>query len=202
MNNPTTATPLQHDGQGQDVPTLDLHVLKDRLTSDQRWSRACIQCGKAGGILKPAGKLLDIDVVECDNHQWDRREAKNPPVWLTQPCPAWCVTRHSGPDDPGDRIHDSPLMAVPLLTMDFINYESPTEPRFAPVELMVDLVQGYREAEPRIVLNDTSDKWSDYLSLYEAEQLAKNLTALVDAARRNTLIGNPTDNEDGDPVTP
>ncbi|MBX6387142.1 MAG: hypothetical protein IRZ07_29890, partial [Microbispora sp.] len=112
------------------------------------------------------------------------------PSWLTRPCPGWCTEQHQDCDHPDDRYHRSDTRAVPLLTMEFINYGSPEEPRFGPLELMCDLVQHHRETEPQINIADTSDTFSRDLSLAEAELFAWRLLALVHAARTGTI---PTD---------
>ncbi|MDP9862014.1 MULTISPECIES: hypothetical protein [Streptosporangium] len=48
------------------------------MSTAQRNGRACIVCGAGGGILKPAGKLLDRDMVECETHEWEREKAAKP----------------------------------------------------------------------------------------------------------------------------
>lgn len=195
-------TRLGHDGTRHllgcsacaDVPAaVDLPALKDALTMAQRNGRACVVCGKSDYSLKPAGKLLGLGVVECDIHEWERKKQASPPVWMTEPCPGWCLSNygehiHGGEDAPEDRHHLSAVTVQPLLTMEFPNYESPTTPRYAPLDLMVDLLQHYREAEPRVVVNDTSDKFTLYLSLDEAQQHAVNVMEMVRAGRTRTDV--------------
>ncbi|MCC5578998.1 hypothetical protein IMZ11_25560 [Microtetraspora sp. AC03309] len=173
------------------VATVNLTAAKNNLSFPQRTGRACITCGATGTILKPAGTLLDIDVVECENHQWERANADNPPTWLTGPCPTWCIAEHRGSDHPDDRNHHSTNVSVSLKTMDYQNHGTPDEPRFVPLELMADLFQQHLQAEPRVVLNDTSDKFADYLSLDEAERFANHLLELVLAARHNWDLPDP-----------
>ncbi|WP_133061526.1 DUF6907 domain-containing protein [Streptosporangium minutum] len=181
MDKLTNATPTTAPA------TLDLGILKESLTMAQRNGRACVQCGSSDYPLKPAGMLLDVAVVECDSHAWERDAAANPPTWLTKPCPAWCTEQHRGGDHPDDRQHTSVIHSTDLLTMDFENFGSPTKPEHRPVSLMTDLVQGHLEAEPRICLNDSTDKGTSYyLSLAEAEEIAAHLLQLVAAGRGRT----------------
>ncbi|GII86610.1 hypothetical protein Ssi03_46000 [Sphaerisporangium siamense] len=171
------------------TPTpLDLSALKQSLTAGQRNGRSCYRCGSTERPLVPAGKLLDVDVVECDVHRWERDNQASPPLWLTGPCPAWCEEKHRGSDHPDDRKHHGGTLSVPLLTIAFENFGTRDEPRLAPVELLADLMQHHREAEPRVVLGDTSDTFSRYLSLGEAQRFAFDLVELVAAGRTGTDV--------------
>ncbi len=38
-----------------------------------------------------------------------------PPVWLSEPCPAWCGGDHSGQHCPVDRRHESEYVIVPVI---------------------------------------------------------------------------------------
>ncbi|MFF0245020.1 DUF6907 domain-containing protein [Streptosporangium sandarakinum] len=166
--------------------SLDLHALTGSLSPAQYQGRACISCGAADTHLKPAGKLLDRDVVECETHIWEREDAANPPAWLTTPCPPWCVDKHRGGDHPDDRNHGGDISSTALTTMDFENFGSPGKPKFRPVELMATLTQNYRETEARVVVSGTDDKGSYYLSLAEAEAHARAVLHLVAEARGET----------------
>ncbi|MFD8562472.1 DUF6907 domain-containing protein [Streptosporangium canum] len=162
----------------------NLNLAKDSLSPAQRNGRACVSCGASGGILKPAGVLLDVKVVECETHIWERDAAANPPTWLTAPCPAWCTERHRAGDHPDDRQHVSVIHATDLLTGDFEDFGMPGKPQFRPISLLADLVQGYREAEPRVCLSDSATKGTcHYLTLAEAEEIAAHLLQLVAAGR-------------------
>lgn len=163
--------------------TADLHVFVQRLTSAQRDGRACVVCGADGFPLRPVGDLLGHQVAECHFHSWERANADNPPTWLTGPCPPWCADEHHAIDLPGDRLHGSPCLTVELRTMDYLNLGSPERPEFRPREMLMDLVQGYREIEPRICLNDNTDTFEVYLTLIEAERVSAHLSALVAQAR-------------------
>lgn len=170
------------------TPTiLDLIALKNSLTAAQRIGRACVVCGNSLNRFVPAGKIGDVDVVECDHHAPQRkRERDNAPTWLTAPCPGWCHDDHHGSDHPDDRRHGSGTTGVPLRTMAFENFGSPAEPSYKPLELMADLEQLYREIEPRVVLCDDSDKWFRRLSLGETRDFALNLIELFRAGRTGT----------------
>ncbi|MBG0818190.1 hypothetical protein [Planomonospora sp. ID82291] len=161
---------------------VDLHALLDSLTPAQLNGRACITCGAAGEILKPIGKLLDRDVVECDAHKWERDGVENPPTWLTGPCPAWCIARHHAMDCPEDRQHSSEILGVDLTTHDFENCGTQDSPAFRPVSARVDLIQHYREAEARVCVG-VGDDTSFRLTLAEAEQHARHLLRMVALAR-------------------
>ncbi|GGQ20863.1 DUF6907 domain-containing protein [Streptosporangium pseudovulgare] len=113
----------------------------------------------------------------------DRPADVEVPAWLTGPCPAWCSALHSASDHPDDRHHDGVSAAVELTTMDFINYGAPTRPNYRPQVALIDLIQGYREAEPRVCVVEGSDRFLFYLSLAEAEEFAGHLLQLVATAR-------------------
>lgn len=177
-----------------DTPAaLDLHALTDTLTPAQYAGRACITCGASDTILKPLGKLLDRDVVECETHEWRRRDAAGPASWLTQPCPRWCTdapdihegfTIHRASDCPEDRRHSGDYFSVPLHTMDYVSFGPPASPSFKAREVMANLVQHYREAEPRICLSDDVDTFAIYMTLDEARRHRDHLTELLaDAAQ-------------------
>ncbi|MBF8192916.1 hypothetical protein ITP53_46030 [Nonomuraea sp. K274] len=55
---------------------------------------------------------------------------------------------------------------------------------------MTDLVQRYREAEPRIRFGDTGDT-SYYMTLDEAQEFALHLLVLVSAGRNRSQISEP-----------
>ncbi|MEO3853695.1 hypothetical protein [Acrocarpospora sp. B8E8] len=107
--------------------------------------------------------------------------------WLTTPCPAWCATTHSDHDAPADREHQALLPEFPLMSMRFVNGGPPSEPRYEPVELLVELDQQYRETEPRIVIGASQDG-DMHLTLDEAELHAHLVLELVRAARTNTPV--------------
>ncbi|MFI7632413.1 DUF6907 domain-containing protein [Microbispora rosea] len=161
------------------------------LTPQQRSGLACVLCGSSDQPMTAIAILDGVQIFTCTTHPANR------PAWLTQPCPAWCVEKHHDSDDPEDRNHRSDTLITPLLTMDFINYGSPTEPQFGPLELMCDLVRHHLEAEPRINIGDTNDAFSSFLSLGEAEQFAWRLLALVHAARTSTIPTDPAPADQG-----
>ncbi|MEO3853694.1 hypothetical protein [Acrocarpospora sp. B8E8] len=121
-------------------------------------------------------------------------ETIEPPAnawWIAaSPCPTWCqygaFGGHTVQDHPGDRIHTMPSLKVPLAAaMDWQDWGSDAMPRWEPVELMADLWQTFREAEPRLLLADTLNKFYGELTLGEAQQFAGNLAAHVVTARRS-----------------
>lgn len=175
------------------TPTIDPSSLVDSLAPDQRRARACVQCGKAERLV-PAGKLGDVDVVECESHKWERKRAAKqqagPPEWLTGPCPGWCVDTidHEPSTHPDDRNHTSSLRSVQLRTMEFSNFGSPDKPDYKPRSLMTDLWQHYRESEPRVAMGDDTDEWWIRLSLDEAQQHALNVMEMVTAGRTGRAL--------------
>lgn len=78
----------------------------------------------------------------------------------------------------------SVIHGTDLLTMDFENFGTAARPEYRPNALMADLVQGYREVEPRVCLIDSADKGTAYyLSLVEVEEFAAHLLRLVAEGR-------------------
>ncbi|MGV9600782.1 DUF6907 domain-containing protein [Streptosporangium sandarakinum] len=108
------------------------------------------------------------------------------PAWLTGPCPDWCSSLHNASDHPEDRHHDGANESVELTTMDFVDYGAPGRPNYRPQVALMDLVQGYREVEPRVCVVEGSDRFVFYLPLAEAEEFAGHLLRLVAEARGET----------------
>jgi hypothetical protein len=106
------------------------------------------------------------------------------PYWLTGPCPPWCTIAHRAADHPEDRYHDSERRRVVLSTEAvepvLVNGERINTDEAS--ELVAELTQSYREAEPRLLLlhNDTNEV---YMTLGEAEEMALGILSLVAAAR-------------------
>lgn len=171
---------------------IDLVALRDSLSSLQRTGRACVQCGRSDLPLQPAGILLDIKVVECYSHGYDRRDAASPAHWLAAgPCPPWCDDIHHGGDHPEDREHGSSYLDTTLQTLPYDNYRTSDNPEFKPVIAMARLTQNYREAEPRICFTDTRDKSTTYMTLDEAQEIVLNWMTLIVAGRERAEIFEP-----------
>ncbi|MFB4285030.1 hypothetical protein ACBJ59_57875 [Nonomuraea sp. MTCD27] len=64
---------------------------------------------------------------------------------------------------------------------------------------MINLVQHYREAEPRVCLGDTGDHCNYYMTLDEAQEIALNLLMLVVAGRDRAEIA---DSQPPESMTP
>ncbi|MFG1826711.1 DUF6907 domain-containing protein [Microbispora bryophytorum] len=157
-------------------------VTHDQIPGEDLKVRAAYLQGVLKGTATPPADRPGLRAAAqtrlADLSRYDRLA----PSWLTRPCPAWCTERHGDRDYAVDRNHRGHTLVTPLLTMDFVNCGSPDEPRYEPVELMCDLVQHHREAEPRINIGDTND-FSDDLSLGEAEEFARHLFTLVALGR-------------------
>jgi hypothetical protein len=111
-----------------------------------------------------------------------QREDNEPAYWLkSDPCPPWCTNTnlHKSSDDPADREHDSDVLSVSLESMP----PSVAYAEFRPPEVTAMLVQKFREVEPRVYINDSSDGTNLYATLDEAEKLAYDLLFLVAQAR-------------------
>ncbi|WP_147944522.1 hypothetical protein [Microbispora sp. CSR-4] len=158
-------------------------ITHDQIPGEDLKVRAAYLQGVLKGTATPPadrpGLAAAAQARLADLSRYDRPA----PAWLTRPCPAWCTERHGDRDYAVDRNHRGHTLVTPLLTMDFVNCGSPDEPRYEPVELMCDLVQHHREAEPRINIGDTNDAFSDDLSLGEAEEFARHLFTLVALGR-------------------
>ncbi|MBB6547026.1 DUF6907 domain-containing protein [Nonomuraea rubra] len=200
VNLQTRSVPAQRHPADAEAPQsssmsdkrIDPDSPRQSLTAAQLEGRACIQCGSEERHLAPAGTLLDVKVVECYTHQQERRLAASPAEWLTvSPCPAWCRDEHSGSDHPDDREHNSLYLNTALQTMPYINYGHGDKPEYKPTGIMTDLVQHYREAEPRICFGDTGDHASYYMTLDEAQEIALHLLVLVSAGRDRSAVPEP-----------
>lgn len=105
------------------------------------------------------------------------------PGWLTS-CPHWCTSEHRPGEHPDDRQHTGVYYYTPLQTMDYVDYGTPGAPDWMPRDLMVALVQEYREVEPRALVMETADDVALYLTLDEARRHRDHLTELLaDAAQ-------------------
>ncbi|WP_375118518.1 hypothetical protein [Nonomuraea sp. MTCD27] len=83
--------------------------------------------------------------------------------------------------------------------MPYDNYGTPENPQYKPVVSMINLVQHYREAEPRVCLGDTGDHCNYYMTLDEAQEIALNLLMLVVAGRDRAEIA---DSQPPESMTP
>ncbi|WP_449061375.1 hypothetical protein [Planomonospora algeriensis] len=179
---------------------IDLVALRDSLTPAQRMGRACVQCGRNDERLESAGTLLDVQVVECFTHRYSRHNAASPADWLSiSACPSWCNSGHRGSDHPDDRQHGSLYLETVLQTMRYDDYGLPGKPEYKPVIAGVNLIQHYRETEPRICVSDTGEHGEYYLTLDEAQKIALDLLTLVLAGRDRAEI---TEMEDSVNETP
>lgn len=100
------------------------------------------------------------------------------PGWLTF-CPHWCTSEHRPGEHPDDRQHTGVYYYTPLQTMDYVDYGTPGAPDWMPRDLMVALVQEYREVEPRALVMETADDVALYLTLGEARRLRTHLDELL-----------------------
>lgn len=101
--------------------------------------------------------------------------------WLDSfPCPSWCAypETHRNGDQPDERIHDGDPLAVTFATEE----PSTAFAEFRAPEMKLFLLQGYREAEPRVHLEKEGEPVA-WATLDEAEQLAFHLLDLVRQAR-------------------
>ena len=105
------------------------------------------------------------------------------PFWCDEPCPAWCDEQHHASDHVADRQHIGATRTLTLATMPAVEVITPGDPEWRPVELLLELAQGYRECEPRICLASTGDAPGAWLTLAEAAELARQITDLVALAR-------------------
>lgn len=107
--------------------------------------------------------------------------------WLTDPCPAWCefVRNHSDRDDYDDRVHQGVARRVVATTedLDRDTVDGQVHLDREPPDLTVQVVQHYREQEPRLSLHRGETRKGAYLTLDEAEELAAILGDLVKEAR-------------------
>jgi hypothetical protein len=106
------------------------------------------------------------------------------PFWQTQPCPAWCWSNHSKSDGDLDRYHASRWSkSVKLTTMDPVRHDfKDLKVYFTPVKAVVYLNQGYRETQPRVVVEDGNGRFELDLTLAEAQRLAKALNHAIELA--------------------
>lgn len=113
------------------------------------------------------------------------------PYWLSGTCPAWCDEHHQSEDLVEDRRHVSGWSnRLVLSTMDPAWLEVLTtkggverEPR----ALQVWIEQGYREVEPRVLLEEDHRLGVFALSLAEADRLARTLAEAVKLGRSAVL---------------
>ncbi|GAA2842679.1 hypothetical protein [Nonomuraea rubra] len=120
----------------------------------------------------------------------DDASAVSPAGWLSvSMCPAWCSDSHNGMDYPEDREHGCRYLETDLQTMPYDNYGTDGNPRYRPCQAMANLVQHYREGEPRVCFADSSDKATYYMTLDEAQEIAFHLLTLVAAGRNRAEIG-------------
>lgn len=135
---------------------------------------------------KQAGERAAMKVrfeYEATMQALDKQCANGEPAyWLkSHPCPPWCThsVLHRSSDDPADREHGSDVLSVSLDSMP----PSVAYAEFRAPALTVMLTQRFREVEPRVYLNDSSDGTNLYATLDEAEKLAHDLLFLVRQGR-------------------
>jgi hypothetical protein len=153
-----------------------------KLNTAQRDGLACVVCGHDDKPMQPVDTLDGVQMFACVEHAAEQR-----PFWLPQGCPSWCTDTHKDSDEEGDRLHTSPWQITAATTMDMENFGHGSGsglPVWVAHTAEVSLQQGYREAEPRVLYHDAAnDRYHQYLTLDEAEQLANAMLAHVAAAR-------------------
>lgn len=120
-----------------------------------------------------------------------RRSKAKRPYWQTEPCPSWCWGHHDDGEHPTDeRKHRTRWegrqvlsLAEPVATW----HQTRGRYVFDPVELMVHVQQGYRETEPRVIVEpEHTESGSRYdFTLAEAERIGRALLKAVEVARKN-----------------
>jgi Domain of unknown function (DUF6907) len=104
------------------------------------------------------------------------------PYWQVQPCPPWCMMTvpHQDHDMTADRVHASAFRHIDLTLEDARTDRSGPGRKLVcePAHLAVQLIQEYRERDPRVVVTVNSET-DLYLTVAEAAGLAQGLAALV-----------------------
>lgn len=110
------------------------------------------------------------------------------PYWLHKPCPEWCTKHHNQYDYGSDRQHFSEWSHNMWLTLeeptrhDFRDAEGRIE--YSPYTMSIYLIQGDREVEPRIAVEEQFRRLNVTFTLAEARQVASALSHAVELTKR------------------
>jgi hypothetical protein len=141
----------------------------------EAWAQKASEAGERAEMSVKFEYLATMDA-------YDNESREEPAYWLaTHPCPSWCqrTSQHASSDEPDDRAHDGDVESVALNSMPPVV----TMARFAAPTLTFMLTANFRETEPRILINDSGDKFQAEATLDEAEKIAHTLLALVREGR-------------------
>lgn len=108
------------------------------------------------------------------------------PFWQDTPCPPWCQGIHDDLDGIDDREHEwEDPRGLSLSTHGPVKYLHSEKTR--PTTLWINLVQGYRETEPRVHIHQgcgTAEEQVELsLTLAEAEKVIRRLTKAIHRAK-------------------
>ena len=103
------------------------------------------------------------------------------PIWMRQPCPAWCSTVHEDSDHPATRECVSEPKAIALSLADVLQACGVDGFAWALDTLHLSLEAAFREVAPRVTAHRAAGTCFE-LTLSEAAQLRDSLTALLAAA--------------------
>lgn len=175
----TNTTQDRADAETAQPSTPQFHPARDYSRVPEPWERDARKAGEQAAMSVRFQYEATMRAYET------QRDSSQPAYWLkSHPCPSWCTNGdlHKSSDDPDDRAHDSDVLSVSFDTMP----PSVAYAEFRAPEATVMLTQKFREAEPRIYINDSSDGTNLYATLDEAEKLAHDLLFLVAQARGGT----------------
>lgn len=115
------------------------------------------------------------------------KSTKRRPYWQHDPCPDWCMGGHSTTDHPADRTHFSrweQRLVPTLYTAESRRDPDDQERSVIEPDLITSVQQGWREIDPRVVVEPESTGHEGLGSLQltrgEAEKLGRALLEAVD----------------------
>jgi hypothetical protein len=111
-------------------------------------------------------------------------QTQNPPQWLTEPCPPWCVVLHEQCDHERDRRHVSSSLVVPVVELRGIGEpDPPEEDQSVGEELALCLHRRVGSADTWLYVGDGSRQALE-LSPESWSRVVPALDRLVAAARQ------------------
>lgn len=141
----------------------------------------------------PDQVTASIDETDLDDDGY--LDADGRPFWIQEPCPAWCQPQlHEGQHHVADRGHRSRWDArfrLSLYSVEWKHFgaeetvDGQEREYTIPVELLVSLEQGHREAEPRVIVEPElrrDDIGGLNLTVAEARQLRDALSTALELA--------------------